>query len=625
MDFFAAQDEARRRSHRLLWLYVAAVAGIVFAIYLALFVLLGTGPSLWDPVFFSYVAGGVVAVIAIASLGKILALRSGGPAVAASLGGRRIEPGTADVGERRLLNVVEEIAIASGLPVPAVYILPHERGINAFAAGFSPDDAALGFTRGCVEKLNRDELQGVVAHEFSHVLNGDMRLNIQLVGLLFGILVLSIIGEGVLRAAVRGQRGSRRSKDGAGGVFFMVAVGGTLFVAGWIGVFFGRLIQSAVSRQREYLADAAAVQFTRNPDGLSGALQRIGAGGSRVGHQHSRDLAHLFFANGLRRSFGGWFDTHPPLPERIRAIDPGWDGRFRAEDPVASPPADIRQEPKAAPPAPPPLPVVAAVAAAAVLPSPEALEAARVIRENLQERCGEALRDPLEARALVFALLIADSLPTTHHTQLDYLRGSGGAELEEAVVARLPKLDGLPENERLPLVELLLPVLSLLEADMRRQFLQRVERVVVADGQVTFFAFVTAWLVRRHLLPPERLRPVDRPDQLAGSASVLFAFLAGLDATGERAETVFAGAVQSSPVFSSIVTWPGTAKADCDSLGAALRELSSANYALRKEVLAVATRIVEADGLESDREREVMRFTSAALGCASFLASSAEG
>jgi Zn-dependent protease with chaperone function len=622
MDFFAAQDEARRRSHRLLWLYVAAVAGIVGSVYLGLIVLVGQGPSLWEPVFFAWVAGGVISVIGIASVGKILALRSGGPAVAASLGGRRVDPGTADPEERRLLNVVEEMAIASGLPVPAVYILPHEGGINAFAAGFSPDDAALGFTRGCVKKLNRDELQGVVAHEFSHVLNGDMRLNIQLVGLLFGILVLSIIGEGLVRVAARGQRGGRRGKDGASGVVLLFSVGATLFIAGWIGVFFGRLIQSAVSRQREYLADAAAVQFTRNPDGLSHALQKIGAGGSRVGHQHSRDLAHLFFANGLRMSFGGWFDTHPPLEQRIKAIDPAWDGRFPGKESAAEPPP-VPPAPQA-PAVPPPLPAVAAVAAAAVLPSPAALEEARAIRESLQARCGVGMRDPLEARALVFALLIADSLEPARAVQLDYLRGSGGAELEEAVAERLKGLDGLPENERLPLVEMLLPVLSILDPEGRRQFLQRVERVVVADNQVTFFAFVTAWMVRRHLLPPERLRPVDRADQLAAPAAGFFAFLAGLDATGERAETVFAGAVRSSPVFASIVTWPGTTEADYDALGAALRELSSANYALRKEVLAVATRIVEADGLKSDREREVMRFTAAALGCASFLAPSAQ-
>ena len=275
MDFFQAQDSARTRTKTLIVLFVAAVAAIIGAIYFLLHVTFGPGPAgPIDPGMLVAVAVGTILLVSTGSTVRTLQLRQGGSRVAEMLGGRRVAPNTMDEHERRLVNVVEEMAIASGTPVPAIYVLDSEAGINAFAAGYTLDDAAVAVTRGTLHNLTRDELQGVIAHEFSHILNGDMRLNVRLLGLLFGILLLAILGRGLLH----GSRGGGR-RNGAGQVA-LIGIG--LVAIGYIGVFFGRLIQAAVSRQREYLADASAVQFTRAPrrwrrrDGL--LPQRGGSG-----------------------------------------------------------------------------------------------------------------------------------------------------------------------------------------------------------------------------------------------------------------------------------------------------------------------------------------------------------
>ncbi len=313
----------------MLLYFAIAVVCIILSVYIAS-VLIFNGTSayrqaghaasefvVWDPAIFLYATLGTLAVVICGSLYQTAALAKGGSAVAESLGGRPIGVDTTDPDERRLRNVVEEMALASGVPVPSVYVLEDE-GINAFAAGHTPEDAAVAVTHGCMVLLNRDELQGIIGHEFSHILNGDMRLNIRLMGILFGILCLAVIGRLLLYPGGR----SGRDKNP------VMLLGIALIVIGAIGVFFGRLIQAALSRQRELLADASSVQFTRNPAGLSGALQKIGLAGSRIASPHAGEASHMFFENGLSIPFLSMLATHPPLGERIRAIDPGWNGVF---------------------------------------------------------------------------------------------------------------------------------------------------------------------------------------------------------------------------------------------------------------------------------------------------------
>src|SRR5438093_7427049 len=300
MDFVEQQERARRETSRLILYLIAAVMSMIVVIYLlvaALFLGSRHGPryaieELWNPVLFLSVSAGSVAIVLGGSLLKSKELSLGGSSLAMRIGGRQVNPHTTDPDERKLINVVEEMAVASGVPVPSVFVLEDENGINAFAAGDSTSDAAIAVTRGAIKLLKRDELQGVIAHEFSHILNGDMRLNMRLIGWVFGILCLTIVGKVLLRT--RGRKNP------------LPLVGLVLILVGMVGAFFGRLIQSAVSRQREFLADAAAVQFTRNPDGMAGALKKIGglSYGSRLATEYADEAGHLFFGNALR---AGWF------------------------------------------------------------------------------------------------------------------------------------------------------------------------------------------------------------------------------------------------------------------------------------------------------------------------------
>lgn len=296
MDFFGSQEAARRRTGLLVVYFFFAVAAMILTLYVAAVGTLtfansrtsdpSVGVSWWQPQMLLLVAGGTIAIIAMGSLYKTAQLRSGGAGVAEQLGGRRLQGNSRDPLERRLLNVVEEMALAAGTTVPPVYLLDNEPGINAFAAGFTPGDAVIGVNRGTVEHLSRDELQGVIAHEFSHILNGDMRLNLRLMGLLHGILLIAIIGYYIVRGS--GYRSSNRREKSGGQI---IVLGLAMIVIGYVGLFFARLIKAAVSRQREYLADASAVQFTRNPDGIGGALKKIGAlSAAREWNQRKRKL-----------------------------------------------------------------------------------------------------------------------------------------------------------------------------------------------------------------------------------------------------------------------------------------------------------------------------------------------
>jgi len=341
MDFYQQQELARKSSRRLVWLYALAVVCIAVSVHCVVCALVAFGLAeetegygmaftecLLNPMIAVWTLGGVAAMIVLTSLFKIHQLSSGGAAVAVSMGGREVSPQTQDFKEKRLLNVVEEMAISSGVTMPRVYVLQNERGMNAFAAGFSTKDAAVAVTRGLLDTLNREELQAVIAHEFSHILNGDMRLNIRLIGTLHGIFALTIFGMLLWQAAriMSMTRGRSRKKDENGTMAIVVGLfvlGLLIWLIGHIGYFFGRLIQSSVSRQREYLADASAVQFTRNPMGLANALKLIGAEGSRLETPKTVEMEHMLFASGLKSMFA----THPPLIDRIKF----WDGAFNGD------------------------------------------------------------------------------------------------------------------------------------------------------------------------------------------------------------------------------------------------------------------------------------------------------
>ena len=467
MDFFEAQELARKRTRVMVVLFVLAVLSIAAALYGVMLFVLGAGfveaqdalpqsRQVWQPQLFFGTLAGVAALVTGCSLFKVAQLRSGGGYVARSMGGQPVDPSSGDADERRLLNIVEEMSIASGVPMPEVYVLPEE-GINAFAAGFTPSDAVVAVTRGCMRSLSRDELQGVVAHEFSHILNGDMRMNIRLMGVLFGILAIAVLGQLVLRGTAQASffGGRRRSKESGGVVLVIMLLGVAVMVIGYIGVFFGRLIQSAISRQREYLADAAAVQFTRNPDGIAGALKKIGGTPAHglVANAHSQEAAHFFFASALKSSRASLFATHPPLGERIQAIDSNWDGQFVSGLRTASQQSTSKQTSKARPPVSPNdfISSIGQLSAAAI-------STAQQIRGQIDQELARLHHSADSARAVLVGLQISASAAGDDAVQLAEVKKRADGGLFRETQSWLSRLRELDLNQRFALFDAALPI-----------------------------------------------------------------------------------------------------------------------------------------------------------------------
>jgi len=642
MDFFDRQQLARRNTRLLVLYFSLSLLCIIFAVY-AVAAIVFRRPSripfpeamarlgewFWDPQLFLWAGGGTLAVVFIASLFKILELRRGGAAVASALGGRPVNPDTQDPAERRLMNVVEEMAIASGLPAPEVYVLDEERGINAFTAGLYPTDAVVAVTRGCLDLLSRDELQGVVAHEFSHILNGDMRLNLRLIGLLSGILAIAMIGYFLLRVSFGGSR--RSSSGGRGKGAPQVALFGlALLVIGWIGVFFGRLIKSAISRQREYLADAAAVQFTRNPGGLAGALKKIGGYvlGSRIGSHAAEEASHMFFANGLSKAWFRWTSTHPPLEERIRIWEPTFDGRFpKVVAPRKAPPEGPKTRRGAARRAPLGAAVAGGVLAAEALrhvgaPTPEHVLSAGLMIEELPRELREAVRQPAGAVAVVYALLLVRMTGSKLKDPAHYLAGAPKAALDE--VKRLfPSVALVRPLARLPLIELAVPALRNLSPAQFEDFSARIQQLVEADNEIDLFEYALLKMLRRHLEP--RFRPLKKrlvqyyaiPPLLPDCAAVL-SCLARLGAKSEEeARAAYLQGLgrlgpQASPADYPLLSLEQANLARVDQ---ALDRLAQAALPIRRKILEACAYAAASDGVLQEREAELLRAIAEGLEC----------
>ena len=340
MNFFQEQERARQHTLVLVVIFVVAILTLivmtvlfitgldVYFDHVPVAVFLSSPFDYVQAKYFYLTSIAVLGVVISGSLYKYAQLSGGGKIVAIALGGQQVNRNRANRQEQKLLNVVEEMAIASGISTPTVYLLRGDE-INAFAAGLTFDDAVIGVTQGCIDKLDRDELQGVIAHEFSHIFNGDMRLNLQLTATLHGILLIGIIGEFIFRSS--GSKGSRSSSGrnkGGGGVPYFLVLGAGLMVLGYVGTFFGSLIKANVSRRREYLADATAVQYTRYPRGISGALKKIAYFSSKLHSPAAEVYSHLYFAEGVSSLFSNLTATHPPLKKRIKKVEPSWNGKF---------------------------------------------------------------------------------------------------------------------------------------------------------------------------------------------------------------------------------------------------------------------------------------------------------
>ena len=643
MDFFARQDAARRKTGLLTVYFLLAVVLIVVSIYavvVALFASSASGPEaaarpqLWNPQIFGGVAAATLLIIAGGSLAKIAALSGGGDRVASMLGGRLVPPNTTDLSEKRLLNIVEEMAVASGVPVPPVYLLEKEAGINAFAAGFRPENAVVAVTRGTIERLNRDELQGVVGHEFSHILNGDMRLNVRLMGTLHGILLISLVGYWMMRSS--SVRTSGRSRDDDKGRLVLVVLGLALMIIGWIGVFFGRLIKSAVAREREYLADASSVQFTRNPLGIANALKKIGglSQGSRITHPRAEEASHMYFGNGIGAGISRLFATHPPLAERIRRLDPDFDGAFPevaardaraqarpAPGPVAgmaaihgaaAAPADAARHAR---------PRAESVAPAAILdavgsPSEADLTAARGVLAAIPEPVLEAAREPFGARALVYALLL-DREPDVRARQLEELQRGADPAVFGETKRIAPAVGQLPRSHRLAVVDLAAAGLRALSPDQAEIFRRNLKALVEADRRVDLFEYALRTIVVRHLNAhaPGRAPATGRSARTpaADCACILSAMAYwGADNPQGSANAFRAGAGQfaSFGMHLEMTSQEACGLAEVD---AALNRLAEAPPRLKRQIVVAAFACLSHDRAVTENEAELFRAIAAAL------------
>jgi Zn-dependent protease with chaperone function len=635
LNFFEHQQLARRNSRVMVVLFLLSVIAIIFAVNLvagAVYLLAMDEPTvtfrsvphaLW--IGSSVVTFGVIFVV---SLVNIVRLAGGGEKVAKMMGARAVASNTQDRLERRLLNIVEEMAIASGVRMPRVYLMENEKGVNAFAAGWSVSGAVVAVTRGALDSLTRDELQGVIGHEFSHILNGDMGLNIRMIGVLAGIVAIGSIGGFAMRNAFE--------VDDIRGAIPVFLVGLALFVVGYTGLFFARLIKASVSRQREFLADASSVQFTRNPDGMAGALDQIrGASSTLIQGRYAEDMSHMFFGQSVKLRLAGLFETHPPIDERIRRVHPGFQptsyrGRrtpapavgeipaqaagLAGEDSTEVPPAGRRRVDNG----------MAwkrdanqSAALVGAMQGSKIDTAARMIAA-LPAGLHEALHEVEGARAAIVSLLLAPNAEVMQ-AQLAALKTAGLDSLAVGAAAAAPLTRGLGVGFRLPVVDLALPAIKASPEAARKELITALEAVIHADRRVSLHEFVVLALVRHQLeAKPKPPRTDQKLTQLQAEASLVLSLAAHAgtraDATGARGEALrqaMAAGAKTMGLAEQQAAGQLSLSAAASALDALRRLLPLEKARLVKGLFAAVT----ADGTIRVGEAELMRLIGAVLDC----------
>ena len=658
MDFFDRQEHARRQTSLLLAYFAAAVVVIILLTYVifASVVLpflkpLPHGPRIrsipiaiswqigeviyhpvyysrwiWDPRLFAGFAAGAALSITLGSLYKIRQLAAGGAVLAELLGGRRVEPDSTEPDEQKLRNVVEEMAIASGMPVPEIYVLDNERGINSFAAGHTQSDVAVGVTRGCLKLLNRDEIQGVIAHEFSHILIGDTRLNMRLMGIAHGVLWPVIVGRVLVRGSNRpGEPGeSILDEDPSITTLPFIPLGYVVLAVGSIGLPFVRLIKSAICREREWLADAAAVQFTRYPAGIAGALKQIGGlyKQGRLNTPHAETASHLYFANSSHTPWFGFLSTHPPLGERILAIDPAFDGQFPKVK--ALPPSQFERDQT----------YENAIAQVMALEKTnpdgfmsgtgnltiEHIRRAAALRLGLSGKVTAVFRSPDGAMALIYALLLSSD-ESTRAGQLELLAQGLDSPMLGQINDLLPDVESLDPRVKLPLIDLTLPALRHLELAQYLQFTQLVQNLVEYDRAIDLFEYPLQKVLFRHLRlyyePPSR--PGARYTSLKPLLAECSVLLSALAHIGQQEEPAVSTAFQRGADFLDApeggVTLLSGETRSLSRVDSALDRLAQASPSVKRNVLLACAHTVAADGQVLYREAELLRAIADTLDC----------
>jgi len=642
MDFFSQQDKARKNTGWLVFLFVLAVLSLVlltnFLIGLTIWFMtqdetMSTGLSVivqtdknsirnlfsWHN--FALVSLGVGGAVVCAILYKWIQLSSGGKAVAESLGGHQIYPNTEDPDERQVLNVVEEMALASGMPVPPVYLLEHELGINAFAAGNNPADAVIGVTKGCIHQFKRDELQGVIAHEFSHILNGDMRLNLRLIALLHGIVFIGYVGEILMRSGSRNRRSDGR----------VAILGLALLVIGWLGTFFGNLIKAAVSRQREYLADASAVQFTRDPEGISNALKLIGSHtyGTEIQSSHRSEMSHMFFGQVVNR-MSSLLATHPPLVDRIIRLDPNWDGNYlhrgastrlkklKAEQEKAREQKEQKKREMFQ------QTVITGAAVSAGI-DPDTLFSGQTSLDDVRDAIDvipDSLKlqaqDPLGAFALCCALLLHKE-NTLKDVQILAIEKAEVAGLKDMTLALSSELDQLSKELRLPLIELLIPTLKTLSPEQYVVLKRTLLLLIRADRKTDLFEWCLYQLIRHYLageFEPDKTRKpkFKEAKQLSDEYQIVLSVLARF---GHEDDQTIERAFNRGAMSASLHTLRILPEEDCDleAFYQAVNQLGNAYPLLKPRLLAGLRNCISQDGQITFIEKEIVASIAAVMDC----------
>jgi Zn-dependent protease with chaperone function len=655
MDFFERQHKAKKKTGVLVFLFGVAVLLISLLNFLIIAAVIPfvdeerNSSTLQDPMLAMYVVLGTFVVISLAGLYRKSQLSDGGSSIASMMGGRLVNMASTDPDEQKLMNVVEEMAIASSVPMPEVFVMNEEKAINAFAAGYTVHDAVIGVTDGCMRRLSRDELQGVIAHEFSHILNQDMRLNLRLVAVVFGLFVLSQLGRLMIQIGFNssGRRSSSNRDEGGGGAVIGIA-GLGIMAAGGLGILMGNLIKSAVSRQREYLADSSAVQFTRNPEGLAGALKKIGAmaTGSRLLTPHAEEASHMFFGNGMRESWFSFAATHPPLLNRILLLEPSFDGdfsgvKFEERRSSAAKPDSKARRTQAGIPIPgvgdalgqalPPVIMGLAAAgqvqvgsAAAVAdsignPTQQHIDFAAALLASLPEAVRTAAHDTHDACALVFALLLDPKDGPVQKKQLGQVDKLFGEQMAKATLKLSADVASLDPRAKLPVADLAVGSLRRMAKDQFERFNKLLESLAAADEKIDLFEFSLSKLVIRHL-EPHFVKQKKKParyyslKKLSHECSVLISSLACT--AGSNDETIqTAYAAGASHLDATRLTQLPDVDCGLRELDQALVTLDGVSINLKRKLIEAAAATVSADGYLQIQEAELLRAISDTLGC----------
>ncbi len=642
MNFFEAQDSARRSTTLLILLFVLAIVFLLVLSNLLVFELLyfvkygeltlslSQLKFVFDGSLSLVLSAAILLFILLGSLYKRVQLSSGGSVIAQHLGGVIIPRSSTDPLHKKILNVVEEMAIASGSPVPQVYLL-NEPGINAFAAGWKTTSAVIGITQGALERLNRDELQGVIAHEFSHIFNGDMRLNIRLIAILHGVLMIGMLGGMILRS-LRYVRTSRNNKGGGQAVLIILGIGGALAVVGYSGTFFGNWIKSLISRQREYLADASAVQFTRSKEGIANALKKIGGAvpGSVIQAASVDEYSHAYFAKGESGGLSFFsFSTHPPLKQRILRIDPAWDGKYTLDEKTDfSESVENKKDGSEH---------LRTKVATAVMSSggfalndamnaldnigdvsKEQVDAASLWRQQMPDAVLAQAENPYGAQALILAMLL-DKKADIANKQYAVLNKTIGKSHAETVRQLRHDIDKLSPGQTLPLIDLTLPTLREMTVEQYQRFKRCLEQLIKADKKVDLREWIIQRMVLQHLDEQygRRKKPIAKYFVLGSAkpaAELMLSLLASLEHRDQvLAKQAFDAARHSAGI--GALRFLAKDAISLEGLNAAMDELAFLKPPLKKRFLQACVNCISHDGKVTIQAYELTRAIASCLDC----------